>query len=647
MKTTACAQRAESVAIVGIILNFLFGCLVFLISYSSRSESVYMEGWHLSAGSLIWLLVFLHARQKRLALEEESFSREPVEKDQSLFKEEEMDPFSARSRLIFFEKWIVPIATLSLAILFLLGGMALFYNLIKKGKLPSIQNAPLLSAFLGGVAFFSLLVSKYALGMSKEKVWKFLHPGGTYLLVNCVACFLCMLSLALTEIQIYAQETYLSYGISILISLLGLEMGMNLVLDIYRPKIKDQEIHPPYASRFLELCTGSKGILKTAAQTLDYQFGFKVSETWFYAFLEKAIAPLILFQLLSLYLLSCVVIVSPQEQAIVERFGKPAENEVLQPGIHFKWPWPFEKAFYHPTYELQALWLGTCTHEEPEKKTKQSHRGHHHGPRQEKEKTGKEPILFTKEHGHEDDYFLTIHRVQDERSRGETIPVNLLAMDIFIHYRIENLYQYKYEHGNTRELLEGIANRELSIYLASTPMQDLIGDKRMEIARALQHRIQKRCDEKRMGMRLTIVGICNVHPPALVASDFEAVIGAMEEMQTKILEAEKYHNQVLPAAQSKAQEILFEAKSYLETKKTITAAEAEVFQHMKKAYENGGALYIQRKYLKILEENLSKKRILVVQPEAGKEVDVLNLEEKAADLLQLDFTKADESTSEQ
>ena len=45
-----------------------------------------------------------------------------------------------------------------------------------------------------------------------------------------------------------------------------------------------------YDSRLVGVLAQPEGLVATAAQTLDYQFGFKVSETWFYQFLQRSIA---------------------------------------------------------------------------------------------------------------------------------------------------------------------------------------------------------------------------------------------------------------------------------------------------------------------------------------------------------------------
>ena len=71
-----------------------------------------------------------------------------------------------------------------------------------------------------------------------------------------------------------------------------------------------------------------ESLFTTAAQALDYQFGFKVSETWFFRLLQKNLPLLLLAQLAVLLLSTCVVFMDAGEQAVLERFGRPVAGGV-------------------------------------------------------------------------------------------------------------------------------------------------------------------------------------------------------------------------------------------------------------------------------------------------------------------------------
>src|SRR5258708_29731077 len=104
---------------------------------------------------------------------------------------------------------------------------------------------------------------------------------------------------------------------------------------MYRPRVKGKIERPLYESRLVGLLGQPEGIITTAAQTLDYQFGFKVSETWFVRYFAKAATWLLWLQLGVLLASTCVVFIDGGEQGLLEHYG--ASRGVLSPVIHLKW----------------------------------------------------------------------------------------------------------------------------------------------------------------------------------------------------------------------------------------------------------------------------------------------------------------------
>jgi hypothetical protein len=108
--------------------------------------------------------------------------------------------------------------------------------------------------------------------------------------------------LALSQFQIFIVLKVINWIIPILLVFIGAETALNLIFDIYRPRLKGQYSRSAFDSRILGVINEPGGIFRSAAGAIDYQFGFEVSQTWFYKLLEKAIAPLVLFAVITLYL---------------------------------------------------------------------------------------------------------------------------------------------------------------------------------------------------------------------------------------------------------------------------------------------------------------------------------------------------------
>ena len=71
---------------------------------------------------------------------------------------------------------------------------------------------------------------------------------------------------------------------------------LTLLLEVYRPRVKGRETRLLYHSRVMSLISQPESLFTTAAHALDYQFGFKVSDTWFFQFLQRAFAWIVLAQ---------------------------------------------------------------------------------------------------------------------------------------------------------------------------------------------------------------------------------------------------------------------------------------------------------------------------------------------------------------
>ena len=139
-----------------------------------------------------------------------------------------------------------------------------------------------------------------------------------------------------SEAGVRLADLYLARVLCGLLAVVAIETLIQLVLEIYRPRTKGRPQRPLYESRLVGLLGQPEGLITTAAQALDYQFGFKVSETWFYRFFERALGTLLLLQLGALLLSTCVVFIEAGEQGLLERFGRPVEGRtLLEAGAHF------------------------------------------------------------------------------------------------------------------------------------------------------------------------------------------------------------------------------------------------------------------------------------------------------------------------
>lgn len=677
---TVSSKRPEQVAWASLVLSLVFFAVAFFLGRWSGFFAVSAVAWQILAAALVWLVLAVQFHQRSLA-EQEKLDMSQLAREKSsatIFQKGEQGMLfaAAQRRLEVLEKWFIPIFAAAIAVYEIGMGLYLLQGLGSAPETPTQQ--PLVCAIVAtAIAFVSFLMSRYATGMSAEVRWKPLRAGGSFFLGAAIVSFLLAIGLALVHFQISSLLAVVSYVAPILLTVLGVETSLNLVFDVYRPRLKGQYSRAAFDSRLLGIINEPGGIFRSVAAAIDYQFGFTVSQTWFYRLLEKAIVPLVLFSAGTLYLASCIVVVSPAEEAVVERFGSPLgqDGQVrrLGPGFHVKLPWPIDIAYRHPTQEVLELHIGYVPKTDP--------------------KTGaiipESRLLWGQTHYEaEHDILVATERTAEQAGPGvadRAVPVSLVKANIPVQYRIKDLYAYIYNHANPGKLLEDICYRELARFAASAKVEvedsqagpgpsqaSLLGAGRTRAKQVLTERIQRAADEQNLGVELVFVGVQGVHPPPEVATHYQAVIGAVQKKQALVLQAEAERNRSLSSlvgsvsradklaelavqyqearkqgrdedvkrvgeqfdaafneARGEVFRILSEAQSYKFARATLAKAAGERFAGQIQAYHAAPDIYMCEQRSTALEQGLRNIRKYVVASDPNdREVIIVDLQDK-------------------
>jgi regulator of protease activity HflC (stomatin/prohibitin superfamily) len=624
-------RRAETAAAFVLVVQAVAGVVAWLLGRGSGSLAAEAAAWQLLVGAVVWLSCLMHQRLRRLADEEsreaEALREQGRAEGTSLFEADEGTLLTARHRLEQFERYFLPVVS----ILILVAEAGLSWYLLRRavaGAAGGVERALMTAVVFFGIAFVSFLLAKYTAGLATQAAWRPVRPGANRTMACAATSFLVGVALVCVQFEVPIVERVVAYVVAGLLGLLAIETLLLLVMGIYRPRVAGREPRWAHDSRLLGMLSTSGGILRTTAETLDYQFGFKVSETWFYKFMERAIAPLVFFQLVTFYLLTCFVIVEQGEQAIVERFGKPREGEALGPGLHLKWPWPIEAATKHPVGRVEMLAIGEQLKEDVEGYT------------------------WTVSHAREEFNLLVANRPRPEEGRAEDTParptapggapaVSLLTGTVYVYYSVANLHDYLYDHRDPRRTLEEICYRELTAYAARTDYLDFLGHKIGEAAATLERAIQAEADRLKLGIRIAHVTLQGLHPPAALGADFEAVVGALQEKEAKVWDARKQQVAIVAEAEAKAHRLVSEAKVYGAARVAVTPAIAARFETQLEAYLKAPEVFQHRARISAWEAALGDVRKIITPRWMLPEVLQLNLEDRLRPGLGLDLESAD------
>ncbi|MBU6410426.1 MAG: hypothetical protein KGR98_08555, partial [Verrucomicrobia bacterium] len=323
---------------------------VFSSSLAGEGASVFLGVGALAAFAS-WFQMRLAENEGLEKLEVAEMAR--LRGETALFESKESELYPARRAREQFEKFLVPGIAV---VLFILEGGAAWVLWRWTGEstlvIPSARAVPALSLFaIFGLVLF--LIGRFSVTMAGLEDHRLLRPGASFLLAGAYMCCLAALAIAGVATQFPRADFWVARAFCVLLGIMAAETLLTLLLEIYRPRVQGKVARPLYDSRIAGILAQPETLLTTAAQTLDYQFGFKVSETWFYQLAKENLPALALAQFVVLILSTCIVFIEPGEQAIDEYFGKPVA--VLSPGVHLKFPWPVDKVYRYRTDRIQSF----------------------------------------------------------------------------------------------------------------------------------------------------------------------------------------------------------------------------------------------------------------------------------------------------
>ncbi len=572
-----------------------------------------LHAWAGLAALVVALREFFARRAAEEALEAEASRR--AQPESSLFTrpaDETEVPFSMARSAALFDRWAVPAAAPLLGLGLCAAAWVQGRALAALPPLDAVSRLPA-AGWFGATAFALLVLGRYLIAHARAPGRTRLRAAGVAAGATALAGLAAMGACLAAGAGYPGIERGVATALVAVAGLLGVEQILNALLELYRPRGRDAEPASPYESRIARRLCDPSAWMRGAAESLDYQFGFKVSQTWLAGFLGRTLAPLLLFQIAVLYALTSVAILGPEEEGILERLGTPRAAEAggwhLKPGFHWKLPWPFETVRRVPARRLLETHVGY-----------------------EGAVTDPDETLWTRPHFEREDPFLTAARdgaTSSVPSAGEAaVPVNLVSINLPVEYRVTNLLQYAYGHRDPAAALRAAATRAVTRETAGRDLFDVLGAGQAAFAQAVGDRIRAEADAMRLGIEVTFVGVQGVHPPVPIADAFESVVGALEEKESAVLAGRTHAARVLPAAEAAARAIGYAAEARRAEQELGSRAEAAQFLVRKAAHDRSPAVYRGRAHLQAVQDALVRPRLFVVAAPCDTEVLQLNLEEK-------------------
>lgn len=248
---------------------------------------------------------------------------------------------------------------------------------------------------------------------------------------------------------------------------------------------------------------------------------------------------------------NCFVLVTEQERGVVLRFGH--FSRILQPGPHFKAPWPIER--------------------------------------------------------------VTKVNATQSNAYTETVPVltrdgNMVNVEINVQYRIGDPEQYLFGSREAADVLQQAAQSVLREQIGRSDL-DTVLSARGALTTVVRARLQESLLAYRTGLTLTELNLPNARPPDEVKDAFDEAQRADADKATSINQAEAYAKKVVPEARGQAAQVRTEAEGYKTAVIARSQGDANRFSLLVDQYKSAPEVTRKRLWLETVQQVMSDNRKIV------------------------------------
>jgi membrane protease subunit HflK len=297
---------------------------------------------------------------------------------------------------------------------------------------------------------------------------------------------------------------------------------------------------------------------------------------------KTALGVLALILILWLFFGGPFYIVGPDEEGIVQTFGKYTSS--TSPGFHFKLPWPMQTVKVPKVKEVKRLEIGFRTINQ--------------GPPAQYQDPNTDPAML-------------------KEAQMLTGDENVVNSTMIVQYKIKDavayLFNVKDQEGTLHDLAEA-AERQV---VGNRPIDDTLTTGKTDIQLEILEKVQAMADEFGLGVTITAVQLQDVQPPGQVAAAFKDVATAKEDRDGIINTARGYQNEKIPQARGQAAQLLREAEAY--ERERVAKAEGDVarFLALAREYRKAPAVTKERLYLETMKAVLPRVKKVIVDDQAN------------------------------
>ena len=215
---------------------------------------------------------------------------------------------------------------------------------------------------------------------------------------------------------------------------------------------------------------------------------------------------------------------------------------------------------------------------------------------------------------------------EDKEAIMLTKDQNIVKVEAVYKVYVEDVAAFLYQVNDPFDTMQRAFETVIRRNLQNRTLDDALLNKQ-QIESEVLPEFRDMLNSYDIGVKVKEVLIQNINVPAEVLSAYQDVNNAMAEKTTKLDEAEKYKNQVVPNARAQAYKLVQDAEAY--RAKTVANAEGEVaqFNDVYAKYVNNKDITRKRLLIETLEKILSSAGKLYMVDDSSGLLKMLNIGE--------------------
>jgi len=287
---------------------------------------------------------------------------------------------------------------------------------------------------------------------------------------------------------------------------------------------------------------------------------------------------------LILWFLTGVTLIGPNQVGVVQRFGRYVGPD-LQPGLHYRWPWPAEAVTRLAPNRVESVEIGYRVN---------AGAGD----------AAQEPSVYEWNAQHRQGRY----RKVPEEGLMLTGDENLVEVNAVVQYRIRDSRRFLFYVRDPEALLRAVGERTLRWTIARQALDSVLTTRRAEIEVAWKSDLDQQLAAYGSGLEVLTARLQDVHPPLEVVESFRDVASAFEEKSTLINQSEAYLLEQVPLARGQEQSRILGALAYAESRVERARGEGARFTLRNDSYRKNPDVTALRLYFEAIEQVLPGKQ---------------------------------------